>query len=154
MRHIFITLLFVVAAFGAIIAGITVYGVYFEQPFLYYQNLPFPATLKTIAPGETEPIEVERCSRSDKPETYQTTRRLVHVPKPDEKRLPDIILESKEVDILPGCHREVSSLNMAPPSTPSGTWIAKGWALVNGLVIVHKIKWYSEPFEVVRKVKT
>ena len=132
-------------------AAFVIYGRYFEQPFLYYQNLPFPPIFRIVTVGSLVPLEVERCSRSDKKETYTTTRRQVHLPKEGETKLPDIILESKDVDILPGCHRELSKLNTASPFTPPGTWMFTGTALVPGLIRTHEIQWYSEPVEVTAK---
>jgi hypothetical protein len=128
-----------------------IYSKYIEQPFLYYQNRPFPAVFKTIIQGSVAPYEVERCSTSDKKEIYKITRRLIHLPKEGQVKLPDILFEAIPVDIDPGCHREISKVMTAPLSVPVGVWMASGIALVPGLFREHKIPWYSEPFEIVKK---
>lgn len=152
-RALFDILLWATSGCAVFVAGVLVYGLYVEKPFLHYQNLPFPPLVKQVQPGSTIPLEVERCSRSNEKQTYVTTRRLVHVPKAGEEKLKDVLLESKTVDIAPGCHREVSKLNEAPPKTSAGAWFVTGLALVKGVLRVHPVEWYSATFEIVEAEK-
>jgi hypothetical protein len=128
-----------------------VYAKYIEQPYLFYQNRPFPSIFKKIEAGSLAPYEVERCNTSEKTQTYKITRRLVHLPKPNEVQLPDVLFESMFLDIEPGCHRDISKLSTPPAVTPPGTWMARGIAIVPGTFRTFQIPWYSEPFEVTKK---
>lgn len=138
-------MLWVTSFVGLFSAGLLVYALCFEAPYLSYQNLPFPLTVEKVIAGNAAPLSVERCNNSKQKQTYETTRRLVRV---TDDGLKDIILGSRKVDIKPGCHRGISKISEVPKDTPPGLWQLNGTALVMGLLVVHEVEWYSEPFEV------
>lgn len=134
------------AVFGL---GAVVYALAFENPYLSYHNLPFPtATVQSVA-GQPTPLIVERCNNTKKIQNYETTRRLTHIPAIGETKRDDVILQSEKVDIKAGCHRATSKLSTPPADTIPGTYMWSGLAQVKGLLRVHEVEWYSEPFEIV-----
>jgi hypothetical protein len=127
-----------------IVAGaLYMYATRIEQPYLYYQNLPFPIGSQVIA-GEAVHLAVERCSRADETRSYGTTHTLTDV---DSKQ--SVLLPNVEVSIEPGCHRSISKINVIPGDTKAGRYIVGGLATVEGTFVTHKVAWYSEPFEVI-----
>lgn len=134
--------------FGAliIIAGaLYMYSAHIEQPYLYYQNLPFPADITVLA-GEAVELSVERCNRTAKVRTYRTTHALIDVDSRQSVLLPNV-----EVSIEPGCHRSASRINVVPPDTKSGRYFVAGVATVEGAFVTHRVAWYSEPFDVIAR---
>lgn len=127
-------------------AGLYVWANHFEQPYLYYQNLPFPA-MASAKPGEAVPLSVERCNRTGITQSYNTT----HALKPIKPQGSSIILPSVKVEIAPGCHRSISKINVIPPNTKPGVYSVSGIAEVRGMFRRHEVPWYSEPFEVIEK---
>lgn len=146
----FDVMLWLTVAMSVFGIGTVVYALVFEKPYLSYHNLPFPtATLKSIA-GQPTPLIVERCNSTKIIQSYETTRRLVHIPAGAEMKRDDVILQSEKVDIKAGCHRTTSRLSTPPADTIPGTYMWKGLANVKGLLRTHDVEWYSEPFELVR----
>jgi hypothetical protein len=133
-------------AFTALIfiaGALYMYATRIEQPYLYYQNLPFPIGSQVIA-GEAVHLAVERCSRADETRSYGTTHTLTDV---DSKQ--SVLLPNVEVSIEPGCHRSISKINVVPADTKAGRYIVGGVATVEGTFVTHKVAWYSEPFDVI-----
>jgi hypothetical protein len=131
--------------FGVMIAtagALYMYATHIEQPYLYYQNLPFPVDTKVIA-GEAVRLSVERCSRADEVRSYPTTHTLTDALTKQSMLLPNV-----EVSIEPGCHRSISKINVIPPDTKSGRYFVSGVAKIEGAFVTHKVAWYSEPFDV------
>jgi hypothetical protein len=127
-----------------IVAGaLYMYATRIEQPYLYYQNLPFPIGSQVIA-GEAVHLAVERCSRADETRSYGTTHTLTDVGSKQSVLLPNV-----EVSIEPGCHRSISKINVIPADTKAGRYIVGGLATVEGTFVTHKVAWYSEPFDVI-----
>ncbi|MGI4936561.1 MAG: hypothetical protein ACRYF5_07420 [Janthinobacterium lividum] len=129
-----------------IVASLLVYSTFFAAPFLYYQNLPFNVISKAY-PGQVVELAVERCSRSDKAQSYSTTHSIKNT-----RTNVSVLLPQLDVSIEPGCHRSTSKLNIVPPDTRPGTYIVWGVATIdNGFFGNSKVEWYSEPFEVLAK---
>ena len=139
---VFNGLLGVAAAMLASLAIIFVWANYIEKPYLSYENLPFQVMTKPKA-GEVVELLVERCNRSKKAESYNTTRSLLNVTTKVPITLPD-----SRVTIEPGCFRGVSKLNKLPEKTPPGTYKLTGTALIQGSILRFEVPWYSEPFEI------
>lgn len=132
--------------FGLLMAasiGLVVWALYFEEPYLYYQNLPFPE-LGSVRAGEPVQLSVERCNRDSVIRTYDITRSLINVKTKQVDLLPNV-----KVSIDPGCHRGISRINVIPASTAPGTYRVTGVAVIPGLMRTHEVPLYSEPFEVV-----
>jgi hypothetical protein len=68
-------------------------------PWLSYPTLPIPPAKYTVVAGEKIPLLVDRCNTTGKAQTYKTTRRLINVSPSSKQKIPDVILESREVDI-------------------------------------------------------
>src|SRR6266403_5467736 len=49
-----------------------IWSKYFEEPYLTFQNLPFPVLAKAY-PGRVVPLAIERCNLSHWKRTYVTT---------------------------------------------------------------------------------
>ncbi|WCD44268.1 hypothetical protein Tiera_012 [Polaromonas phage Tiera] len=129
-------------AFVVFMTGFFLYATKVEQPYLYYQNLPFPV-LGEVHAGKAAPMSVERCNDTDTAQMYPTTHTLKNSATGAEIIFPDVW-----ISIQPGCHRSTSLLNKLPEGTPPGRYTFYGLAIVPGLLVSHKIKWYSEEFEV------
>lgn len=122
-----------------------VWLVYMEPPYLSYPNLPFPVVSKTVRPGDTVFIEVQRCNSSSIRRGYITGRSLV----PVDTRELQVELVSVATTILPGCHKAISALSVVPGGTLPGRYYLDGVAEIAGTVRKHVVEWRSEPFEVV-----
>lgn len=132
--------------FGALLAiagALYMYATRIEQPYLYYQNLPFPTETKVIA-GDAVLLAVERCSRADEVRSYGTTHTLTDVDSRQSVLMPNV-----QVSIEPGCHRSISKINVIPSDTKSGRYVVSGVAAVDGVFVIHRVPWYSEPFDVI-----
>jgi hypothetical protein len=127
-----------------IVAGaLYMYATHIEQPYLYYQNLPFPTEMRVVA-GEAVPLSVERCNRTSTAKSYSTTHILTDAATKQPTILPNV-----QVSIEPGCHRSLSKINVIPADTKPGHYTVSGIATVEGTFGWHRIAWYSEPFEVI-----
>ena len=121
-----------------------VYFLYFEKPFLRYENIPFPPVGDKVVAGNTMPLTVRRCSTSKGMEIYTTTHSLY-----DVKNGQYYILPAVQVAVMPGCITATSMMNIIPFNTPAGTYIVIGTAEVRGTLKNHYVDWYSQQFEVV-----
>jgi hypothetical protein len=114
-----------------------------EPPYLYYQNLPFPA-LQRVHAGEIVTLSVERCNRSDETQTYVTTHNIRSA-----ATRTSFILPTVPISIEPGCWRDTSPANRVPLGTPPGSYDVWGVAIIKGMFGAERqIKWYSESFQV------
>ena len=120
------------------------WGLWFEKPWLRYQNLPFPPAAEKVKAGEAVVLSVERCSDAPVTETYRTTHGIQSAKDQKAILLPDVV-----VSVDPGCHRDASKINVVPKGTAPGRYVAFGVALVPGLIRTFAVPWYSEEFEVV-----
>ena len=143
MAHLFRFLLYLTCILIVACAGILGWALFFEKPFLYYQNLPFPAP-QTVRAGEAVSLSVERCNSDTVSRAYNTTHGVRSVETGHAVLLPDV-----SASIEPGCQRDTSKVNVIPKDTPPGKYTVFGVAQVAGLLRHFEIPWYSEQFEVV-----
>ena len=136
-QNIVILIMFLAAFF------FLMWSAYFEKPFLFYLNQPFPVK-NAVRAGEVVPMYVERCSRSKVLEIYDTIRALENTDGSDAT-----LLSPHSTVIAPGCHNGLSSQNIVPPGTKPGLYYIKGIAIVPGLIVAHRIPFKSEIFEVI-----
>ena len=54
-----------------------IWSKYFEEPYLTFQNLPFPVLAKAY-PGRVVPLAIERCNLSHWKRTYVTTHNIIN----------------------------------------------------------------------------
>jgi hypothetical protein len=130
---------------AALVLGGFLFGINVEQPYLRYLNVPFPALVRTVHPGETVNLIVARCNDDHRAHGYLVTHMLRNLETGAFILLPDVWVE-----IRPGCSTATSQLNTVPRGTPPGTYEASGRALVEGRFANHQVIWRSEPFEVVK----
>ena len=145
MNHsrIFSGLVWLFLLMGMTSIGLFVYSLV-EAPPLTYQNRPFPVLTEKVRPGAAVQLSVERCSSADFVTTYGTTHALRN-----EKTKMVILMPDMKLSIDPGCHREISKINVIPPSTPPGMYSVFGIATVDGFFKSHHVAWNTEVFEVV-----
>lgn len=142
-ERIFSGLLKSLALMGLAGIAISVYAVYLESSYLYYQNLPFNVEVPVEA-GRPVTIVIERCNKSNSEKVYVSTRAL--------KRLDDgfeLMLPSMTMTIAPGCHRALNKTIIVPRDIKLGTYHLFGITVTQGMMTDHKIPWYSEPFEII-----
>lgn len=130
----------------AVVVSVMYFFMFFDVPFLTYENLPFPANLKVVEAGRPMPLTVRRCNKSRAPRTYFTTHSLE-----DMDRHVYWLLPSVQVYIGVGCATSTSLLNRIPSEVPSGTYRLVGIAEVRGVLRTHAVDWYSEPFKVIAR---
>lgn len=111
------------------------------EPWLYYQNRPFPLKAMQIYPGDVVPLEVERCNSTDENRTYRTTHNMRNEDTGIVTMLPDA-----KADIGPGCHRANSRLNVVPLSIAPGRYTSFGTAVINMWFSDREIRWDSEVY--------
>jgi hypothetical protein len=143
--RVFHTLAAVALSLAALILGGYFFGITVEQPYLRYQNVPFPVITRTVRAGEPVRLMVARCNDDSVRHGYLVTHMLRNLDTGGFVLLPDVWVE-----IAPGCATAISQLNIVPPGTPPGTYEASGRALVDGRFANHQVMWRSEPFEVVK----
>lgn len=120
------------------------WAAYLERPWLSYQALPWEV-IEPVHPGEAVRVVVLRCNDTSAKRTYRVTRTLQNVDTGEAYVLP-----ASEVDIEPGCHREVSRLSVVPKDAAEGTYVLGGFGLAKGRLIEHRVPWSTQRFEVVR----
>lgn len=118
------------------------WSVLFEKPYLSYTNLPFPSAMAARA-GEPVELLVQRCSSARSPRSYMTTHTLNNVDTGAVMLLPVVW-----IDVAPGCTSSYSRINVIPKTTAPGIYTVSGMAMVDGMVLTHKVPWASRPFEV------
>ena len=128
------------------VAGVYIYSMFFEEPYLRYAPLPFPVNEK-IYPGTAAAAIATRCNSQKTTLLYKTTRKLLS----EGTERPETVFPSVDVTAEPGCTTVVSRLNVVPPDTPPGFYRFVGIASVPGLVVEHKVSWNTEIFEVISK---
>lgn len=133
------------AVFGIISLVIVIYAMYFEDPFVRYQNLPFPVQSGKVEQGKAVPIQIERCNDSGTQRVYVSSRTLKNADTGKEYVLPE-----STVSIKSGCTRILSRSVVIPVDTPPGLYTIEGEAITEGLLKRHHVEWYTEKFEVVK----
>lgn len=123
--------------------GIGIWAKYYELPWLYYQNLPFPTMMPQVYPGDVAPLQVERCNSSGEKKLYNTTHNLRNEKTGLSEMLPD-----RRIDIDPGCHRTISKINTVPLTTKPGIYTVWGTGVIQMRIGEREVPWYSEKFEV------
>lgn len=118
------------------------WAIWFEQPFLSYTNVPFPAP-PSVRAGQTVELVVARCNRSHRARSYLTTHAVRNVSSQHTALLPPVW-----VDVMPGCTEAVSRINEVPANLLPGRYVMTGVALVPGIVVDHQVPWESQPFDV------
>lgn len=139
----FAVMLRVLSVFGVISLAIVLYALYFERPFLRYQNLPFPVETP-VEQGRTVPIIIERCNDSKDERVYMSARTLKNVDNGKEVQLPEAT-----VSLKPGCQRTTSRTITIPLETPPGNYVINGEGIGQGLLKKQRVEWYTEQFQVV-----
>jgi hypothetical protein len=129
-----------------LVCGIVVWALWFERPFLSYKNLPFPTEMAVVRPGDVIPLRVARCNSSDTVRFYGITHELISLDRLNE---PSSILRHETVALSPGCEESISRLNVIPPATQPGRYMARGIGIAQGMMRTFSVPWYSQPFEVV-----
>ena len=138
-----------IATFLALIVATMVFYAYFlEQPYLSYQNRPFPPSIEKVTAGEPVPLIVERCNSADHLKSYKTTHSIRSETTGITTMLPDV-----RVSIKPGCHRSISKVNEVPKGTAPDIYTVYGIAIAEGSLRNFNVPWSSEPFEVIARVK-
>lgn len=137
-------LLFIASALALVIAGLVIWGMFFERPYLTYQNLPFPPELQRVKPGQVMPLTVIRCSSASTIKSYLITHELERL----DVATPNVLMKSEPTSIKPGCHQSTSLINLVPIATPPGTYRVVGVAVVDGLFHTFPVPWHSQSFEV------
>jgi hypothetical protein len=146
-------MLFVSATLFIVCASILIYARWFEKPWLIYQNLPFPAVMLKVHPGDAVPLVIERCNSTKVIKQYSITHSLLNTDSKNLGLLP-VLLPSLPLSIEPGCSRYITKVHITPIDTAPGTYKFFGSASIQGLLVTHDVEWYSEEFEVVdQKVK-
>lgn len=149
MRIFNMTTLFVVPALiiSACIITLIVYLTLIEEPYLSYQTLPIPVTLKTVRPGEIIPLNITRCNTAKERKVYTSTRLLENIGEDQEM----LVMELVGVSLRPGCWQSVIHSHRIPDSAQPGRYRLVGVATVPGLIRNFLVSWYTEPFNVVAK---
>lgn len=143
IQAIFVWMLRVMAIFGIVCVGILIYAMFIEEPFIRYQNLPFPVETP-VEQGRTVPIVIERCNDSATEQAYMSTRKLRNVDSDKE-----ILLPNNSVSISPGCSRSTSRSVVIPQETRPGRYVIEGEVTFHGIIRRYSIPWYTETFEVI-----
>lgn len=133
----------ILAVFGTVSVLIFVYGMFFEPPYIRYQNLPFPVATP-VEQGRTVPIIIERCNDSKNERVYMSARTLVNTDNGVSVQLPEAT-----VSLKPGCDRTISRSVTVPIETPPGNYRIEGEAIAQGLVRKQRVDWYTEQFQVI-----
>ena len=119
------------------------YFLFLEEPYLVYQNVPFPPTKKSIFAGEVIPVRVKFCNNSRAPTTFTLARSLQEVDTRAVIFMPDVLIRS-----APGCREAVSLAHVVPHGVPPGNYRLIGLTEVQGTLHSFQIGWESGPFEV------
>jgi hypothetical protein len=129
-------------------ASVVGYFVFFEKPWLTYENLPFPIKIQPVFPGELIPIEVLRCNKSGKTQHYSIARSLENIKTGEFTTLPPI-----EVNMKAGCDAEpqMSTAHYAPLLMKDGEYRLFGTSQIQGLIVTHMVEWTSINFKIVKK---
>jgi hypothetical protein len=124
-------------------------ALWFEAPWLSYENLPFPVLNEhALHVGDEIPLEVTRCNRSGESRSYLITRTFVNAQQPDDV----VMLQSTTLPIRAGCTTNTSRANKVPEGTKPGFYRIVGKAQVDSTLRTRWIDWSSMPFEVVAPV--
>ncbi len=129
--------------FGVLSLVIVLYALFFEGPFIRYQNLPFPVQ-EPVEQGRAAAIIIERCNDSKNQRVYTASRTLKNIETGKEVSLPEAT-----VTLKPGCERTINKSVIIPLDTPPGKYVITGDAITQGLIKKHEIPWYTEQFDVV-----
>lgn len=143
-QHIFLGLLKIGAALSALALCLFLWSSYIEQPYLRYQNLPFPTVIEQVRPGDAIPMIVERCNTSKESQSYSTSLAF----RNEKTKVSEKLIDTQVV-IEKGCHRDLNLAYSVPLDTKPGFYRISGVAVIEGAFIKHYVEWYSEPFEVV-----
>ena len=143
---LFNTLALILFALVLMLGGTYIYSAFFEQPWLYYKNMPFHVAGTVYAGGPaTSPIL--RCSAATTTQAYTTTRAFQ---KMGANQAPTM-LPSLSLTVEPGCEPAISRLNIVPDNTLPGWYRFFGKASIHGLFVVHEVDWATDFFEVVAR---
>lgn len=124
--------------------GTAFYYVIFEEPWLVYRNIPFPATAQGVRAGEVVPIRVSLCNTSGKAQRYSIARSLQEVNTGALIYMVDLLIPS-----LPGCRESTSLAHIVPKEVPPGRYRLIGQSEIQGTLRTFRVDWASQPFEVI-----
>jgi hypothetical protein len=110
-------------------------------PILEYDHLPFTLVHpgQIFHQGDVIDLNVSRCNHSSKPIVYVVTRSVQNTVTGLE-----YIEEGTPVPLMPGCHRDVSSINKVPMGAPPGTYVVHGLGSYGSV----QVEWFSQEFKV------
>lgn len=133
-----------VSFFIVSVSLLSTWALYFEAPYLTYQNIPFPrSTTDIIQPGGTVGTEITRCNSSNQSLIYNSTKFLIN-----EETLTVTEFPVLSVFVLPGCKTSNFSGTRLPLDIPPGIYHFYGVSTVSGGYISHAVPWYSQSFPV------
>lgn len=127
-------------------SGLTAYFMFFDEPFLTYENLPFPAMKEQLAPGEMIPVKIRKCNNSHEMKVYVVTRVIHEIDTNLHYALPD-----HPAVIPPGCLTTITTVHAIPANMPNGRYRVFGTAEFRGRFRMHSVEWFSTPFLVMAK---
>jgi hypothetical protein len=141
-QRFFLTIGWIGFLLFAVVVG---FGFLIEKPYLQYTNLPFPVmNTEPIKPGATVYLQVARCNADSIRRTYIVSRTLI----PLDSSLQEYVLPAGAASIAPGCHVDISAVNVRPDKVLPGRYYIEGAAEVNGFIRTFVVRWTSQPFEV------
>ena len=123
-----------------LIGAVYVYSYYIEEPYLSYYPLPFPMVSATVYPGGVAAAIAKRCNKKSAVMSYASTRQL----KRENSSQPAVILESIQISAEPGCTTVSTRANVVPDDTQPGFYRFSGVAVIQGLMIEHRVVWNTE----------
>jgi hypothetical protein len=119
-----------------------IYNMFYQKPWLTYENLPFPPMSIAGEPGQILPLLVKRCNNDSVPHVYEVTHSLESVG--DNPRY--YLLESQVLRIAPGCSEAVSLANRLPKQIPPGEYRLFGAAEIHSGFRSFQVEWHSAQF--------
>lgn len=146
MDKLFRHLLHLAAATGLLCGVLLAWAYFVQKPYLSYTNLPFPANLQQVKPGQVMPLTVRRCSSSSTIESYTVTHSLQNL----DGKSPAVIMPATLVTVEPGCAISTSLIDLVPDATPPGKYRIVGVAIIQGTLRTFPVPWWSQEFEVTK----
>ena len=114
-----------------------------EQPYLTYENLPFPTTVESVKQGEIIPVRVIRCNSDSTTHSFALSNSLYNIDTGQYTLLPGF-----SIMIAPGCTDAISRINRMPTDLLPGRYKLFGTAEIRGKIRTFIVDWNSAPFNV------
>jgi hypothetical protein len=146
MKRLFLFLCALASLMAVLTAGVVAWALFVEQPWLSYENLPFPPVAAKVHAGDVIPLMVKRCSSAEQTRSYAITHSVQTLSGSGKP----VVMPSGFVTIEPGCEPPtVSEFNRIPMSVTPGMYRIHGVAVVDGTLRTFAVPWSSQPFEVI-----